>query len=249
MLEGIVRAKQDRPTDGTRHVLPMLMHGDAAFAGQGVVVGDAQLSQLRGYRTGGTSTSSSTTRSASPRRRRRALDGLRDGRRADDAGADLPRERRGPRGRGRVAQLAIAFRQEFHQDVVIDLVCYRRRGHNEGDDPSKTQPLMYNLIEAKRSVRKLYTEALVGRGDITQENYEQAQRDFQSRLEIAFAETHAAQRPILDREHVAPGGRNERAGPEDRPRHRCPARSRAAVGDAFVNTPRASRCTRSCSRC
>ncbi|MEP6479288.1 MAG: thiamine pyrophosphate-dependent enzyme, partial [Rhodoglobus sp.] len=74
-----------------------------------------------------------------------------------------------------------------------DLVCYRRRGHNEGDDPSMTQPLMYNLIEAKRSVRTLYTEALVGRGDITQEEYEASHRDFQDNLERAFAETHAAQ--------------------------------------------------------
>jgi 2-oxoglutarate dehydrogenase E1 component len=93
----------------------------------------------------------------------------------------------------RVAQLAFQYRQQFHRDVVIDLVCYRRRGHNEGDDPSMTQPLMYNLIEAKRSVRTLYTEALVGRGDITEEEYDAAHQDFQDRLERAFAETHAAQ--------------------------------------------------------
>jgi 2-oxoglutarate dehydrogenase E1 component len=93
----------------------------------------------------------------------------------------------------RVAEHAFAYRQQFKRDVVIDLVCYRRRGHNEGDDPSMTQPLMYNLIEAKRSVRTLYTEALVGRGDITEEEYEAAHKDFQGRLERAFAETHAAQ--------------------------------------------------------
>ncbi len=92
-----------------------------------------------------------------------------------------------------MSQLAFAYRQRWHRDVVIDLVCYRRRGHNEGDDPSMTQPLMTNLIEAKRSVRRLYVEALVGlRGDITEE-YEQAKRDFQNGLEIAFAETHAAE--------------------------------------------------------
>jgi 2-oxoglutarate dehydrogenase E1 component len=92
-----------------------------------------------------------------------------------------------------VAQLAYEYRQRFHKDVVIDMVCYRRRGHNEGDDPSMTQPMMYNLIEAKRSVRKLYTEALIGRGDISQEEAEQALRDYQERLERVFAETHAAQ--------------------------------------------------------
>ena len=93
----------------------------------------------------------------------------------------------------RIAQLAFKYRQRFNKDVVIDLVCYRRRGHNEGDDPSMTQPMMYNLIEAKRSTRKLYTEALVGRGDITQDEAEQALRDYQERLERVFAETHAAQ--------------------------------------------------------
>ena len=74
----------------------------------------------------------------------------------------------------RVAQLAYEYRRTFHKDVVIDLVCYRRRGHNEGDDPSFTQPLMYDTINAKKSVRKLYTEALVGRGDITLEEAEAA---------------------------------------------------------------------------
>ena len=93
----------------------------------------------------------------------------------------------------RIGQLAYEFRQRFHKDVVIDMVCYRRRGHNEGDDPSMTQPLMYNLIEAKRSVRKLYTESLIGRGDITEEEAEQLLRDYQERLERVFAETHAAQ--------------------------------------------------------
>ena len=88
----------------------------------------------------------------------------------------------------RVAQLAFEYRQAFNKDVVIDLVCYRRRGHNEGDDPSYTQPLMYDLIEHKRSVRKLYTEALIGRGDITVEEAEQALKDYQQQLERVFAE-------------------------------------------------------------
>ncbi|HCC40818.1 MAG TPA: multifunctional oxoglutarate decarboxylase/oxoglutarate dehydrogenase thiamine pyrophosphate-binding subunit/dihydrolipoyllysine-residue succinyltransferase subunit, partial [Arthrobacter bacterium] len=106
----------------------------------------------------------------------------------------------------RIAQLAYAFRQRFHKDVVIDMVCYRRRGHNEGDDPSMTQPMMYNLIEAKRSVRKLYTEALIGRGDITEEEAEQLLRDYQERLERVFAETHAAQTspiPIITADSAA----------------------------------------------
>ena len=89
----------------------------------------------------------------------------------------------------RVAELAYEFRQEFNKDVVVDLICYRRRGHNEGDDPSMTQPLMYNLIEAKRSVRKLYTEALVARGDITVDEAAQALQDYQEQLERVFTES------------------------------------------------------------
>jgi multifunctional 2-oxoglutarate metabolism enzyme len=92
----------------------------------------------------------------------------------------------------RVGRLAFAYRQAFGKDVVIDLICYRRRGHNEADNPSFTQPLMYDLIDAKRSTRKLYTEALIGRGDITMEEAEQALRDYQQQLERAFTETREA---------------------------------------------------------
>ena len=103
----------------------------------------------------------------------------------------------------RVARLAVEYRQAFKKDVVIDLVCYRRRGHNEGDDPSMTQPLMYDIIDRKRSVRKLYTEALVGRGDITLAEAEEALKDYRGQLERAFAETHDAQdsskpEPVMD---------------------------------------------------
>jgi len=91
----------------------------------------------------------------------------------------------------RAARLAFAFRQRFHKDVVIDLVCYRRHGHNEGDDPSYTQPLMYQLIDAKRSVRKLYTEVLVRRGDITLDEAEAALDSFNGRLQQALDEVRA----------------------------------------------------------
>jgi 2-oxoglutarate decarboxylase len=194
VLEGIVRAKQDRKPIGTFGVLPVMVHGDAAMAGQGIVVEILQMSQLRGYRTGGTihlvvnNQVGFTTPPGEGRTSIYSTDVAKTIQapifhvNGDDPEAVL-----------RVADLAFAYRQEFHRDVVIDLVCYRRRGHNEGDDPSMTQPLMYNLIEAKRSVRTLYTEALVGRGDITPEEYEAAHQDFQDRLERAFAETHAAQ--------------------------------------------------------
>ncbi|MDT4932845.1 MAG: multifunctional 2-oxoglutarate metabolism enzyme, partial [Pseudonocardiales bacterium] len=107
----------------------------------------------------------------------------------------------------RVARLAVQYRREFKKDVVIDMVCYRRRGHNEADNPSFTQPLMYDIIDGKRSVRKLYTEALVGRGDITLEDAEVALKDFQQQLEKVFVETRDASgqaRPEPEIEHVSP---------------------------------------------
>ncbi|WP_426183882.1 multifunctional oxoglutarate decarboxylase/oxoglutarate dehydrogenase thiamine pyrophosphate-binding subunit/dihydrolipoyllysine-residue succinyltransferase subunit [Microbacterium sp. TWP3-1-2b2] len=194
VLEGIVRAKQDRKPIGTFSWLPILVHGDAAFAGQGVVVETLQMAQLRGYRTGGTihvvvnNQVGFTTTPTDARTSVYATDVAKTTQapifhvNGDD-----------PESVIHVAQLAFEYRERFHRDVVIDLVCYRRRGHNEGDDPSMTQPLMTDLIQEKRSVRKLYTEALVGRGDITEEEYDQAKDDFQGRLEVAFAETHAAE--------------------------------------------------------
>jgi 2-oxoglutarate dehydrogenase E1 component len=89
----------------------------------------------------------------------------------------------------RVARLAFEYRQAFHKDVVIDLVCYRRRGHNEGDDPSMTNPLMYAIIDTKRSVRKIYTEELMGRGDINLGEAEELLRDYQLQLEHVFKAT------------------------------------------------------------
>jgi 2-oxoglutarate dehydrogenase E1 component len=93
----------------------------------------------------------------------------------------------------RIARLAFEYRQEFKKDVVIDMICYRRRGHNEGDEPSFTQPLMYKLVDAKRSTRKLYTEALIGRGDITVEEAEAVLQDYQVQLDAAFASVHNTQ--------------------------------------------------------
>ena len=95
----------------------------------------------------------------------------------------------------RVANLAYAYRETFHRDIVIDLICYRRHGHNEADDPSFTQPQMYETIDANRSVRKLYTERLVRRGDISVERAEEFLEDFESRLQQAFDETRQGAPP------------------------------------------------------
>ena len=194
VLEGIARAKQDVLNQGAAYpVLPLLVHGDAAFAGQGVVAETLNLSQLRGYRTGGTihlvvnNQVGFTTSPGSSRSSLYCTDVARMVQapifhvNGDDPEACI-----------RVARLAFEYRQAFKKDVVIDLVCYRRRGHNEGDDPSYTQPLMYDLIELKRSVRKLYTESLIGRGDITLEEAEQVLKDYQQQLERVFTEVREA---------------------------------------------------------
>ncbi|MFF7681608.1 multifunctional oxoglutarate decarboxylase/oxoglutarate dehydrogenase thiamine pyrophosphate-binding subunit/dihydrolipoyllysine-residue succinyltransferase subunit [Microbacterium sp. NPDC007973] len=235
VLEGIVRAKQDRKPIGTFSWLPILVHGDAAFAGQGVVVETLQMSQLRGYRTGGTihvvvnNQVGFTTTPTDARTSVYATDVAKT-----IQAPILHVNGDDPEAVVRAAELAFLYREEFHRDIVIDLVCYRRRGHNEGDDPSMTQPLMTNLIEAKRSVRRLYTESLVGRGDITEDEYEQAKQDFQSRLEVAFADTHEAEtgtNPVVTTDAA------------DEPAVGAPETTGVSrevvqhIGDAFVNKP------------
>ncbi len=195
VLEGIARAKQDilDKGDGGFTVLPLLMHGDAAFAGQGVVAETLQMGQLRGYRTGGTihlivnNQVGFTTAPGNARSSVYCSDVARMVQapifhvNGDDPEACL-----------RVGRLAFAYRQRFHCDVVIDLVCYRRRGHSEIDEPSFTQPLMVASIKNKRSVRKLYMESLIGRGDISLEDAEHSLRNYSEHLEKVFKETHDA---------------------------------------------------------
>jgi 2-oxoglutarate decarboxylase len=200
VLEGVVRAKQDVIDMGEPGftVLPVLIHGDAAFAGQGVVAETLELSQLRGYRTGGTVhivVNNQVGFTTSPESSRSSV-----------YSTDVARMIQAPifhvngddpEAVVRVGRLAFAYRQAFAKDVVIDMICYRRRGHNEADNPSFTQPLMYDLIDAKRSSRKLYTESLIGRGDITMEEAENALRNYQQELERAFTETKdAISRPL-----------------------------------------------------
>ncbi len=197
VVEGMARAEQDDLGPDRRfEVLPILVHGDAAFAGQGVVAETLNFSQLPGYRTGGTvhlvinNQLGFTTAPASARSSVYPTDVAKMVQapifhvNGDD-----------PEACARAGRLAFAFRQAFHVDVVIDMVCYRRHGHNEGDDPSYTQPRMYSIIESTRSVRKLYTEALVRRGDITLEEAEGALEDFQARLQAALDETRQSAPP------------------------------------------------------
>ena len=211
VVEGMARARQDQlapPTDGTPEafrtrvddfpVLAILVHGDAAFAGQGIVAETLNLSELSGYRTGGSvhvvinNQVGFTTSPSAARSSYYSTDVAKMVQapifhvNGDDPEACV-----------RAARLAFAFRERFHKDVVIDLVCYRRHGHNEGDDPSYTQPLMYRTIEEMRSVRKLYTETLVRRGDLTIEQAEAALDAFGARLQAVLDEVREREAPVL----------------------------------------------------
>ena len=189
---GTVRAMQDQIDPPLAYsVLPLAIHGDAAFAGQGVVAECLAMSDTSGYRVGGTihliidNQIGFTTSPEYARSSQYCSDVAKTVQapifhvNGDDPEACV-----------RVAQLAFEYRQAFNKDVVIDLICYRRRGHNEGDEPSFTQPVMYKLVDAKRSTRKLYTEALIGRGDITVEEAEEVLRDYQQQLEGVFTAVH-----------------------------------------------------------
>ncbi|SFN13243.1 2-oxoglutarate decarboxylase [Pseudonocardia ammonioxydans] len=202
VLEGIVRAKQDilDKGDGAFTVLPVLLHGDAAFAGQGVVAETLNLALLRGYRTGGTvhvvvnNQVGFTTAPEYARSSQYCTDV------AKMIGAPVFHVNGDdPEACVWVAKLAVEYRERWNNDVVIDMICYRRRGHNEGDDPSMTQPSMYDIIDAKRSVRKIYTESLIGRGDITMEEAEQALKDFSNQLEHVFNEVRELEKtpPVI----------------------------------------------------
>jgi 2-oxoglutarate decarboxylase len=236
VLEGIVRAKQDLLDKGHSGytVLPVLMHGDAAFAGQGVVAETLNLALLRGYRTGGTvhliinNQVGFTTAPEHSRSSQYATDVAKM-----IAAPVFHVNGDDPEAAHWVAKLAVDYRQTFHKDVVIDMVCYRRRGHNEGDDPSMTQPAMYDIIDTKRSVRKTYTESLIGRGDISVEEAEAALRDFSSQLEHVFNEVRELEKHPVK---ASPSVEEEQQVPAKVPT----AVSRGIVehiGDAFLNLP------------
>jgi multifunctional 2-oxoglutarate metabolism enzyme len=199
VVEGTVLAKQEllrRSEAGAPGgdyfdaVIPILIHGDAAFAGQGVVAETLNLSQLSGYKTGGTlhivinNQIGFTTAPTDARSSTYATDIARmiqapifhvNG---DDPEACV-----------RVARMALDFRQVYNKDVVIDMLCYRVHGHNEGDEPTYTQPLLYRKIEEKRSPRKLYTESLLRRGEMEPEEAERMIDDYRARLQEVFDQT------------------------------------------------------------
>ncbi len=198
VVEGIVRPKQDRLGDTNRErVIPLLIHGDAAFAGQGVVAETLNLSQLDGYSTGGTihviinNQIGFTTHPDESRSTPYSTDVARGVQapifhvNGDDPDAAI-----------RVVQIAFDYRQQFKKDVVIDMICYRRHGHNEGDDPSYTQPIMYRKIKEHPSVAVLYTERLVREGVLTAEEVQPCARLSRSACPRPTTRSQTARRAV-----------------------------------------------------
>ena len=186
VVEGSVRARQTRrdDTDGTQ-VVPVIMHGDAAFAGQGVVMETFQMSQTRGFGVGGTihivinnQVGFTTSKQEDARSTEYCTDVAKMVQapilhvNADDPEAVMF-----------VTQMAMDYRNEFKRDVVIDLVCYRRRGHNEADEPSATQPLMYEKIRQLKSTRHLYATRLIEEGIVTEEEAKKMETDYRDALD------------------------------------------------------------------
>lgn len=236
VLEGLVRAKQDQLATDEKPfpILPLMLHGDAAFAGQGVVAETLNMAQLPGYRTGGTvhivvnNQVGFTTAPEHSRSTEYCTDV------AKMIGAPILHVNGDdPEACVWAAKLAVDYRQEFNNDVVIDLVCFRRRGHNEGDDPSMTQPAMYDVIDTMRGVRKSYTEALIGRGDISTKEAEDALRDYQGQLERVFNEVKEVEKytaepsPSVEADQTLPTKLVTAVSAE----------RLATIGDAFVNVP------------
>ncbi|MEM9191991.1 MAG: 2-oxoglutarate dehydrogenase E1 component [Myxococcota bacterium] len=191
VVEGRVRAKQAR-TDEPGAVLPLVVHGDAAFSGQGIVSETLNLAGLEGYETDGTihvvinNQVGFTTLPSDSRTTRYCTDITRMLRCPvfHVNGED-------PEAVAQVVKLATDFRQKFKRDVVIDLYCYRKYGHNEGDEPRFTQPLMYAAVDAKRTVREVYIEQLLSGGHVTKDRAESIREKRQVELETALQQTRS----------------------------------------------------------
>jgi 2-oxoglutarate decarboxylase len=216
VVEGRARGKQDQlglpRAEATARVLPVILHGDAAFAGQGMVAEVFNLSQLHGFRTGGTIhivINNQIGFTTDPRAGRSSLYSTDVAKivqvpifhvNADD-----------PEAVYRVLQIALAYRQEWHKDVVIDLIGFRRHGHQETDEPTYTQPLMYKRIEEHPGVRALYAKRLVKEGVLTDQDV----RQLEERQDAAYEEALAAAKAAGERtgqpaaEHPGESGRVE----------------------------------------
>src|SRR5580658_4810346 len=239
VVEGSVRARQERRNDakGDR-VVPVLMHGDASFAGQGVVMETLQLSQARGYRTGGTVhiiIDNQIGFTTSDPRDARSTAYASDVAKIVEApvfhvNADDPEDVLF------VTRLALRYRQRFHKDVVIDLVCYRRLGHNEADEPAATQPVMYRVIRQHPTVRKLYADRLVAEGVLSAEQAEQMVGQYRQALDAGHLELHPAL-GLIGNKYTVDWSRYGAADWSERVVTGVPRERLVALGERLVRLP------------
>ena len=237
VVEGIARAKQDMLDKGEAgySVMPVLLHGDASFTGLGIVQETLNLMALRGYKVGGTVhivVNNQIGFTTSPNAGRSSF-----------YSTDLAKaygcpvfhvNGDDPEAVSWVGQLAVEYRNTFGKDVFIDLVCYRRRGHNEADDPSMTQPKMYEVIDGKKSVREQYTTDLVGRGDLSQDEAEAVARDYHDQMESVFNEVREAEKG------QSPADQHGITGSQPLPHGletNVDAATLAEIGEAYVDMP------------
>jgi len=198
VVEGVVRARQDLiGEDGKKRVVPVLMHGDSAFAGQGVVAETLNMSQLQGYATGGTIhiiINNQIGYTTLP-------DDARSTRYATDVAKMLMVpifhvHGENPEAAVHVAQIAADYRMTFGKDVVVDLVCYRRYGHNEGDEPYFTQPQMYDRIRQRPSLHRMYGDQLIDAKVIDQANLDDSEKTITAAIDTAYTIVHGSECPF-----------------------------------------------------
>ena len=193
VVEGVARARQETEDRGRKGVVPVLIHGDAAFAGQGLVSETLNMSQLEGYTTGGTvhliinNQIGYTTLPQDARSTRYSTDIAKM--------LMVPIfhvHGENPEAVVHVGKMAVAYRDRFHKDVVVDVVCYRRYGHNEGDDPYFTQPLMYERIKDRPSLHDLYAQALLKENITNRELLDSMEEEVDTALEAAYSDVHGS---------------------------------------------------------
>jgi 2-oxoglutarate dehydrogenase E1 component len=239
VAEGSVRARQERRNDvlGMK-VVPVLMHGDAAFAGQGVVMETLQLSQLTGFRTGGTIhivVNNQVGFTISDPRDARSTTYCSDVAKMIEAPI-LHVNADDPEAVVFVTRLALRYREMFHKDIVIDLVCYRRLGHNEADEPAATQPTMYRVIRAHPTARRIYADLLVSEGVLEAPAVEQMAEQYRQALDAGRLQVHPAL-GLIGNQYTIDWSRYAQADWSERVRTAVEPERLAALGQRLARVP------------
>ncbi len=239
VVEGSVRARQERRGDTVGDkVVPILVHGDAAFAGQGVVMETLQLSQARGFYTGGTVhviVNNQVGFTTSDPRDARSTIYCSDVAKMLEApifhvNAD------DPEAVVFVGRLALQYRMRFHKDVVIDLVCYRRHGHNEADEPAATQPVMYRVIRQHPTARKLYADRLIADGVVTEDDVNAMIEQYREGLDAGRPQARASL-GMIGNKYTVDWSKYASYDPNERVQTAVEMRRLKALGERIISYP------------